>query len=88
MEIDKEITYCENKKHLLELARMISRSLDVFELARMEELQKQYMAEHFLSYYIMCQLTGETKSEEIGPPNEEIRRFSLRAFTQSSSQTI
>jgi len=45
---------------------MLSQSLDVFELARMEELQKQYMAEHFLSFYVMCQLAGETKSTETG----------------------
>jgi len=49
----------------------------------MDELRKQYMAEHFLSYYVMCQLSGETKSREIGPPPEEVSRFSLRAFIQS-----
>jgi len=81
-EIDDKLTYWENKKHLHSLVRMISRSLDAWELARMGELQKQYMDEHFLSYYVMCQLAGETKSAEVGPPYEE-PSFSLKAYIQS-----
>jgi len=81
-EIDNEISYYENKKHLLELARMLSRSLNCFELARMESLQEQYMKEHFLSYYVLCQMAGETKSAEVGEPYQH--RFSLEAYIQNA----
>lgn len=79
-EIDNSITYSENKQHLRSIARMISQSLDVFELRRMEELQTQYMKEHILSHYLLCQLNGETKSAEVGEPHYP--RFSLTRFIQ------
>jgi len=81
-ELDNTLTYYENKKHLLELARMLSQSLDVFELARMESLQEQYMKEHFLSYYVLCQMAGETRSAEVGEPYHH--RFSLEAYIQNA----
>jgi len=80
-EIDNTLTFWENKKHLRSLVHMLSQSLDVSELARMDELRKQYVAEHFLSYYVMCQLAGETVSAEVGTPSEE-PSFSLQAFIQ------
>jgi len=63
-EIDNTLTFWENKKHLRKLVRMMERSPDAWELARWESLQEQYMKEHILEYYIMCQIAGETKSLE------------------------
>jgi len=80
-EVDNTLTYHENKKHLLSIARMLSQSLDTFEIERMAELQKQYIKEHALSYYIACQMAGETKSSETGPVYNH--RFSLQDYIQS-----
>jgi len=80
-EIDNTLTYWENKKHLRSLARMLSRSLDTFELARYKALQEQYMKEHILDYYVMCQLAGETKSAKVGKPYVS-SKFSLREHTK------
>jgi len=81
-EVDNTLTYHENKKHLLSIARMLSQTLDTFEIERMTELQKQYMKEHFLSYYVACQLADETKSAEVGPPLKK-PSFSLKAYIES-----
>jgi hypothetical protein len=80
-EIDNSLTYYENRKHLRSLVQMLTRTLDVFEIERMAELQKQYMKEHFISYYLACQMAGETKSTEVGqlPKSPE---FSLKAFIE------
>lgn len=80
-EIDSTLTYWENKKHLRSMVRMLSQSLDTFELARMEELQEQYMAEHALTYYISCHMGGETRSEEVGVADTSPQRFSLKTMT-------
>lgn len=48
----------------------------------MSELQKQYMDEHFLSYYVLCQMAGETKSAEVGELYQH--RFSLEAYSQNA----
>jgi len=82
-EIDNSLTFWENKKHLRALVRMLSRSLDAFELARYKALQEQYMDEHFLSYYVMCQMAGETASAEVGEPYQH--RFSLEAYINGKS---
>jgi len=81
-EIDSTLTYHENKEHIQSLIRMISRSLDTFEIERMAELQKQYMKEHFVSYYLACQMTGETTSTDTGSPLEE-HQFSLRDYIKA-----
>ena len=81
-EIDDSLTYWENKKHLRSLVQMLTLSLDVFEIERMAELQKQYMKENFIAYYISCQMAGETKSSDVGPPVEE-PRFSLLEYIKS-----
>jgi len=65
-EIDNTLTYWENKKHLLSIVRMLLAANDAWELERYAEQQHKYMDEHFLSYYVMCQLNGETKSDEVG----------------------
>jgi len=80
-EIDDSLTYWENKKHLRSLVQMLTRTLDVFEIERMAELQRQYIKEHALSYYIACQMAGETKSTETGQPYNH--RFSLQKYIQS-----
>jgi len=83
-EIDDTLTYWENKKHLRSLVRMIERSLDAFELARWESLQEQYMKEHFLQFYLLCQMAGETKSAKVGQPeNPNPNSFSLETYIQS-----
>lgn len=53
---------------------------DTFELARIESLQEQYMTEHPLHYYLVCQLIGSTTSEDVGKPIDTPGLFSLKAF--------
>jgi hypothetical protein len=79
-EIDNTLTYWENKKHLLSLIHMLSQTLDVFEMERMAELQKEYMKDHFLCYYITCQMAGETRSKDVGEVSSEPQMFSLKAM--------
>jgi len=81
-EIDNSLTFWENKKHLRSLVKMLTRTLDVFEMQRMAELQEQYIREHFLSYYLSCQMAGETKSTEVGEPFHH--RFSLEEYIQNA----
>ena len=83
-EIDNKINYWENKEHLRELVKMLTRTLDVFEMERMAEMQNQYMKEHFISYYLACQMAGETKSTKIGQPSSD-HKFSLKLFTEQQS---
>ena len=70
-------------EHLRSIAQMLTRSLDTFEMERMAELQKQYMSEHFLSYYLACQMAGETTATDIGPPVEE-HHFSLGEYVKQT----
>ena len=77
-EIDDTLTYWENKKHLLSLAKMLRLTGDTFELARMESLQEQYMKEHPLHYFLCCQMAGTTKSSNVGKPIDTPGLFSLR----------
>ena len=79
-EIDNSLTYWENKKHLKSLVQMLTHTLDVFEMERMAELQRQFIKEHPIEYYLACQMAGETRSTDIGPPMEEQPPFSLRAW--------
>lgn len=78
-EIDNTLTYAENKKHLLFLARNIA--YDVFELERYVELQHEFMENHFLEYYLLCQMDGETISKEVAPSTEP--HFSLQKWIDS-----
>jgi len=78
-EIDNSLTFWENKKHLRALVKMLTRTLDVFEIERMAELQKQYIKEHPIAHYLACQMAGETTTTDIGPPVEEFK-FSLREY--------
>jgi len=80
-EVDSSLTYWENKKHLMGFVKMLSRSLDCFELARVEALQEQYLKEHFLSYFIMCQLNKETTPAEVGKL-QATKKFSLAEFIE------
>ena len=83
-EIDNSLTYHENKEHLRELMQMIARTLDVFEMERMAEMQNQYMKEHFISFYLACQMAGETKSTKTGQVPSD-HKFSLKLFTEQQS---
>jgi len=84
-EIDNTLTYRENKEHLRSLAHMLTQTLDMFEIEQlgvwrqMAEMQKQYMSEHFLSYYLAWQMAGETTATDIGPPVEPYQ-FSLKDY--------
>ena len=82
--MDNTLTYYENMEHLRSIAQMLTRSLDTFEIERMAELQKQYMKEHFVSYYLACQMAGETTSTAIASPLEE-HQFSLREYIKEAS---
>jgi hypothetical protein len=82
-EVDNKLTFSENKQHLRKLVRMMEHSLDAFELARWESLQEQYMKEHILEYYTLCQLSGETKSSDVGKPFTALG-FSLEAYVKET----
>lgn len=77
-EVDDTLTYWENKKHLQSLVRMLRKSGDTFELARMTSLQEQYMTEHPLHYYLSCQTAGTTRPRDIGKPIGTPGLFSLK----------
>lgn len=80
-EIDNSLTYDEAKKHLREIKKMLSRSLDSFELARMEEQQRQYIEQSPLVYYRSHMVFGETTSDETGEPDKTQQQFSLKTKT-------
>jgi hypothetical protein len=82
-EIDSTLTYYENKQHLRSIVRMIDQSLDAFEIERMAELQRQYMKEDPISYYLACQMVGETVSSETGAPVDHEVSFSLSDYVES-----
>jgi hypothetical protein len=84
-EIDNTLTYDENKKHIMEMVKMLRHSLDNFDLAQIEAMQEQYMKEHFLSYFIMCQLNNETTPAEMGKVLEPPRKFSLAEFAEQQA---
>ena len=83
-EIDSTLTYHENKQHLRSIFKMLNTSPDVFELARMEAQWDQYMEHNALTYYAACILYGETKSEEVGNPDDSPARFSLSEFAKTT----
>jgi len=84
-EIDNSLTFWENKKHLRSLVKMLTCTLDVFEIERMAELQRQYIKEHPIEYYLACQMAGETTSTETGLPIEE-PHFSLRGWIDETQK--
>jgi hypothetical protein len=51
-EVDSSITYWENFQHLKGLVNMLCNTLDGFEIARMEELQEEYVLNHPLEYFM------------------------------------
>lgn len=78
-EIDNNITYWENKAHLLDFIWKRSGPL-VAEYGRAEKsAEERYMKEHALSHYILCGMDGETNSDEVGGPMVEYQ-FSLRDY--------
>lgn len=83
-EVDSAIGYWENKEHLESIVKMLRKCGDMFEIARMEDLQAQYIAENPLTYYAACQLYGETKSSEVGDPDPSPQRFSLRTMSETT----
>jgi hypothetical protein len=76
MEIDNMLSYSENKDHLDSL--MPKRLEDL--AAECKAQETEYMAEHFLSHYIMCGLEGKTVSEDVGEPIVSNGEFSLKQF--------
>jgi hypothetical protein len=72
-QIDKTLTYSENKKYLKSLVPDFNPESKMDQWKAAEE---QYMAEHALSHYLACMLEGKTKSKDVGEVSE--RRFSLR----------
>lgn len=77
-EIDDTLTYWENKKHLKSIVTMLRLTGDVFEIARIESLQEQYMTEHPLHYYLSCRIVGTTRPRDIGKPVDTPGLFSLK----------
>jgi len=80
-EIDDTLTYWENKRHLYSIVAYLVAPLDPPIIRRTwESIEEQYMKEHMLSYYIMCQIDGETTSEEMGESPPHYPRFSLETY--------
>lgn len=72
--IDNEISYSENKDYLDSLVPKRLEDL----AAECKAQETEYMAEHFLSHYIMCGLEGKTVSKEVGEPIASRGEFSLK----------
>jgi len=51
-EIDNTLTYWENMQHLRGLVKMLCGSLDTFEMARMEDLQEEYILNHPIEFFM------------------------------------
>ena len=83
-EIDSTLTYYENKQHLRSIFKMLNNSLDMFELARMSAQWDQYVKQNALTYYAACVLYGETKSSDVGKPDDQPARFSLSEFAKTT----
>ena len=75
-EIDSMISYDENKAHLQSLTY---RSLEEI-LQDRQSREEEYMATHFLTFYVCCILEGAARIEHsaIALSNE----FSIRAWTK------
>lgn len=74
-EVDSSITYWENIQHLKSLVKMLCNSLDTFEIARMEELQEEYVLKHPLEYFMSYRDPRKTKVQPVDSTSAE---FSLR----------
>ena len=92
-EIDKTLTYWENKKHLQSLVidiptyeplAMDPGGLIAWKdrLAAWESQMEWYLKTHFLAYYVACIDSGWTISEEIGETPLHYPRFSLETYIQ------
>lgn len=89
-EIDDTLTYQENKEQLKSLLPYVDpgsndwRGVDLWraeeEVALCRAEEQRYRSEHFLHYYIMCVLAGETVSEDVGPVPVKSTGFSLAAY--------
>lgn len=74
--IDNELTYSENKDYLDSL---VPKQLED-RVAECIAQETEYMAEHFLSHYIMCGLEGKTVSKDVGESIVSNGEFSLKQF--------
>lgn len=62
--IDSEISYWENKNHLKSLVPASEE--ETYRIWTSQE--DRYMKENFLSFYVGCILSGQTRSEQTGVP--------------------
>ena len=62
-EVDSSLTYWENHQHLRSLVKMLCSSLDTFEIARMEDLQEEYVLNHPLEYFMSYRDPRERKAK-------------------------
>jgi len=76
-EIDNEISYWENKSHLMSIVRELRLSGDVFAIENWAERYNQYREQHPIEYYLSSQ-TALPKPSEIAPVTDG--KFSLREF--------
>lgn len=74
-EVDSSLTYWENHEHLHSLVKMLCNSLDTFEIARMMELQEEYILNHPLEYFMSYQDPRKPKAKVTDSTPAE---FSLR----------
>ena len=85
-EVDSTLTYGENREYLESLARTPERAqekaLDAYEAERelAQQFIAEFIAEHPLTYYLACQMYGETTSAEVGEPVTKLKPFSLAEF--------
>mgnify|MGYP001128107848 CR=1 FL=1 len=80
-EVDYELTYWENLKHLRSLTLDLGTNLDEW-----ESREEEYMRNHFLWYYIGCIREGKNRSAEVGKPDKSVPQFSLKAFVVTVKQ--
>lgn len=80
-EIDDTLTYWENKKHLKSIVKMLRKTGDTFELARIESLQQQYMKEHPLHWYASA-LLAEGQPRDLGKIIPAPKLFSLQNISK------
>ena len=83
-EIDSEISYWENMQHLRALMKMLCNSLDTFEMARLDDLQEEYMLNHPLEYFMSYRDPRKAKAKV--RPDSTPAEFSLRQMKAVSHE--
>ena len=62
-EVDSTLTYWESMQHLRSLVKMLCGSLDTFEMARLDDLQEEYVLNHPLEHFMSYRDPRKTKAK-------------------------